>query len=80
MFNKTPDASRLGSALVGSERLGLGMVLIGMALLGWAAVRYRQLLRQIERRDFRPRPNSILILTALVLIAGLSSVLWLFAG
>lgn len=78
--NRTPEARRLGSRLVASEQLGIGMVLIGIALLAWAAIHYSLVLRQINRQSFRARPRSILILTTLVMISGLSSVLWLMLG
>jgi putative membrane protein len=61
-----------------AAQLGIGMVAIGMALLAWAAVRYVLILHHIEQQDFRPRPGSILILTALVLVFALGGVVWLF--
>ena len=78
--NLSPQTTRFGSELIGSEKLGIGMVALGMVLLVWAAVRYVQVLHQIERQDFRPSPRTILMLTGLVFFTGLSSVIWLVAG
>ena len=75
-----PSSERFGMKLVSSEQLGIGMVVLGMTLLAWAAVHYDKVLRRIEAQDFRARPRPIYILTALVLIFGLSSVVWLFLG
>jgi putative membrane protein len=69
---------RFGSAMVGSERLGIAMVLLGMALLVWASIYYSRVFQQIEAQDFRPIRRSIFVLTWLVLIAGLGTVVWLF--
>ena len=76
----TPSSQRLGGKLVSSEELGIGMVFLGLALLVWAALHYDMVLRRIEEQDFRARPRPIYILTALVLISGISSVVWLFLG
>ena len=76
----TPNGPRLGGKLVSSEELGIGMVFLGLALLVWAAIHYDMVLRRIEEQDFRARPRPIYILTALVLISGISSVVWLFLG
>lgn len=78
--NRTPESSRPAGKLIGSEQIGIGMVAIGMALLVWAAVHYYLVLRQIERQDFRPRPRSIFLLTALILASGISGLTWLFLG
>jgi putative membrane protein len=78
--NAGPSNPPLASRLVSSERLGVGMVVLGMALLVWATVHYWILLRQIERGDFRPRPGAVMVLTVLVLVCGLTGVVWLFLG
>jgi putative membrane protein len=78
--NSGPSNLPLGSRLVSSERLGVGMVALGMALLAWAAVHYRIMLGQIERGNFRPRPGTVMVLTVLMLVAGLTGVVWLFLG
>jgi putative membrane protein len=80
LFLEQSNSARGARTLVGSERLGIGMVALGIVLLAWAAVHYALILHQIERQNFRPRPGSILILTALVLVFGLGSVVWLFIG
>ncbi len=64
--NAGPSNLPLGSRLISSERLGIGMVAIGMLLLLWAAVHYRLMLRQIERGNFRPQPGTVMALTALM--------------
>jgi putative membrane protein len=64
--------------LVHSGQVGLGMVVIGMGLLGWAAMRYVQIFRQIERREFAPHPVHILVLTALVMLSALLGIFWMF--
>jgi putative membrane protein len=82
LIQSSPASERPRPAiqLVGSERLGIGMVALGLALLIWAAVHYNQILHQLERQDFHARPGSIFILTALVLIAGSGGIFWLFPG
>jgi putative membrane protein len=72
-----PIRHRFSSALVGTEQLGIAMVLLGMALLAWASIYYNHVFRQIEARDFRPIRRGIFVLTFLVLVAGLSGVVWL---
>jgi uncharacterized membrane protein YidH (DUF202 family) len=52
-------------------------VFLGMALLVWAAVYYNRVFHQIEEMNFRPARSSNLVMTALVLIAGLSGLVWL---
>jgi putative membrane protein len=66
--------------LVHSGQVGTGMVVIGMGLLGWAAMRYVQIFRQIERQVFAPRPVHMLILTALVMAGALLGLVWMFMG
>ncbi len=66
--------------LVHSGQVGVGMVVIGMGLLGWAAMRYVQIFRQIERRHFAPHPGHILLLTALVMVGALTGLVWMFVG
>jgi putative membrane protein len=78
--NAAPSTRPLGSRMVSSERLGIGMVALGMILLVWAAVHYLIMFRQIERRNFRPRATAVMTLTGLVLLAGLTGVVWLFIG
>ena len=76
----TPASEHLGGRLVSSAQLGIGMVFLGLALLVWAAVHYDMVLRRIEEQDFHARPRPIYILTALVLIFGITGVVWLFLG
>ena len=71
---------RLGSRFISSEQLGIGMVFLGMALLVWAALHYEVVMRRIEAQNYRARPLSIIILSALVLLFGISSVVSLFVG
>ncbi len=78
--NAGPSNLPLGSRLVSSERLGIGMVALGMVLLVWAAVHYRLMMRQIERGNFRAQPGAIMTLTALMLLTGLTGFVWLFIG
>ncbi len=78
--NPTRNTEHPVSRLASSGQFGIGMVALGMVLLAWAAVHYYLILRQIERQNFSPRPGSILILTALVLLCGLGGVVWLFVA
>ena len=80
MFLEQSRSAPSAHPLASAAQLGIGMVAIGMALLAWAAVRYvlMLILHHIEQQDFRPRPGSILILTALVLVFALGVVVWLF--
>jgi len=66
-----------GHTLVRTENLGIGMLVIGAVLLLWAALRYAQIRRQIEARDFRPHTRSIWIITGMVLVAALGGAGWL---
>jgi len=38
------------------------------------------MLRQIERGNSRPQPVTVMVLTVLILVAGLTGVVWLFLG
>jgi len=70
-----------GSALpdlVHSGQVGIGMVVIGIGLLGWAAGRYAQVSRQIERQEFQPQPRNILILTAIVMGSAVGGLVWIY--
>ncbi len=51
-----------------------------MGLLVWAAARYFQVFRQIERQEYRPQTRDVLILMAMVLAGALVGVVWLFLG
>ena len=74
---EAPTRHRFSSALIGTGQLGIAMVFLGMALLVWAAVYYNRVFHQIEAMNFRPARTSNLVMTALVLIAGLSGLVWL---
>jgi putative membrane protein len=78
--NAGPSNPPLASRLISSERLGIGMVALGMALLAWAAVHYRIMMRQIECGNFSPQSGTVMALTVLILVAGLTGVVWLFLG
>jgi putative membrane protein len=67
------------STLVGTQEFGIAMIVLGMVLLAWATIYYSQVYAQIEAQEFRPIRRGIFVLTLLVLIAGLVSVVWLFA-
>jgi putative membrane protein len=64
--------------LVHSGQVGIGMVVIGMGLLGWAAGRYAQVYRQIERQEFVPQPGNIFILTGLVMVSAVVGLVWIY--
>lgn len=74
----SPGAQDFVADMVHSEQVGIGMVVIGMGLLGWAAGRYSQVFRQIERQEFFPQPRNILILTGLVMVSAVLGLVWLF--
>jgi putative membrane protein len=77
---EAPSQRRLSSALIGSEQVGIAMVFLGMALLIWASIYYNQVFQQIETMNFRPIRRNIFVMTVLVLIVGLSGVVWLLFG
>ncbi|WP_373544228.1 YidH family protein [Chamaesiphon sp.] len=62
-----------------SENLGIGLVVVGIVTIAIAAWRYSQVLRQIERGNYRPSPMLIWVVAVVVMILGSLSiplVLW----
>jgi putative membrane protein len=62
-----------------SQTLGIGLVGMGILLIALAIWRYNQVLWQIERGDYQPRPWFIWLTGAIVILLGLLSiplVLW----
>jgi putative membrane protein len=75
--NKTP-ASSSRWALADVAHVGISMVVLGLVLLLYAAFRYEQVGREIERQTYHPHRRAILVITiAIILLAG-GSLLFLF--
>jgi len=64
--------------LFGVEQVGFSVVIVGALLIVWAAVRYQQVSRQIDRGEYRSNPRMVWIVTAAVLVFGVASLFWLF--
>ncbi|MDB5350199.1 MAG: putative rane protein [Planctomycetota bacterium] len=62
---------------------GVLILLAGIAICGWAARRYRDNRKAIDRDRFEPADTSVLVITALVVIGGLliaAMVVWRTLG
>jgi len=57
--------------------IGLGMVLLAMLLLGWSQYRFKVVTRQIEETNYTPPALVFTAITAMVLLLGAASALWL---
>lgn len=72
------DVGQTGPMLRSSENAGAGMVVIGLVLIAWSLYRYWHVNQDIERAQFRPLHRAVIMLTALLVIAGVSTTIWLF--
>jgi putative membrane protein len=64
--------------LIGVSRVGFGMVIFGLGLLVWAALHASHVSRAIDDGTYRPSPLSAWIITAVVLLGGGLSLIWIF--
>lgn len=71
-------ADQTGPLLRSAENSGAGMVIIGLALIVWSLYRYWHVNQDIERAQFRPLHRAVIMLTALLLLAGGFTAAWLF--
>ena len=71
-------ADATGPMLRSSEHAGAGMVVIGLTLILWSLYRYWHVNQDIENARFRPLHRAVVMLTALLLIAGGMTSAWLF--
>lgn len=71
-------ADQAGPALRSSEHAGAGMVVIGLALIVWSLYRYWHVNQDIEQARFRPLHRAVVMLTALLILAGGFTSAWLF--
>ncbi len=69
-----------GSAVAGTELLGLLLVVAGVSLVLFAAWHYNQVFWQIERGQYRPNRWVIWVTTGLVVILGLCSLPLMVSG
>lgn len=61
-----------------SEHAGAGMVVIGLVLIVWSLYRYWRVYQDIQRARFRPLHRAVVTLTALLILAGGTTTVWLF--
>lgn len=71
-------ADQTGPILRSSEHAGGGMVIIGLVLIMWSLYRYWHVNQDIERAQFRPLGVAIVMLTVLLILAGVTTTIWLF--
>lgn len=64
--------------LIGVSRVGFGMVIFGLGLLVWAALHASHVSRAIDDGTYRPSLLSAWIITAVVLLGGGLSLIWIF--
>ena len=64
--------------LIGVSRVGFGMVIFGLGLLVWAALHATHVSRAIDEGTYRPSLLSAWIITAVVLLGGGLSLIWIF--
>lgn len=67
-----------GPMMRSSEYAGAGMVIIGLMVVVWSMYRYWHVNQDIEKARFRPLHRAVVMLTALLLIAGGFTSVWLF--
>lgn len=71
-------ADNSGPMMRSSEYAGAGMVIIGLIVIVWSLYRYWHVKQDIERAVFRPLHRALVMLTALLLLAGGFTSAWLF--
>ena len=74
----TLDPTSGGAAMRHSEYAGAGMVAVGLLLLAWSIYRYWHVNQDIEQARFRPLHRAVVMLTALLILAGGFTSAWLF--
>jgi len=67
-----------GPMMRSSEYAGAGMVIIGLMVMLWSLYRYWHVKQDIERAVFRPLHRAVVMLTAMLLLAGGFTSAWLF--
>lgn len=65
------------ASLLDTERIGSGLVFLGVAVMLWAAAHFVHVRRAIESGAYRPSNRSIWVLTACVVLLGVSALSWL---
>ena len=75
------ELERRRNALLGTlEEVGFGVLLYGLVVMALAHLRYRAVMRSIDRLSFKPPHRIADVLSASVLVAALLGVLWLLPG
>ena len=67
-----------GPLLRSSEHAGAGMVVVGLVVLGWSLYRYWHVNQDIRKAQFRPLHRAVIAVTALLILLGGVTTLWLF--
>jgi putative membrane protein len=67
-----------GPLMRSSEYAGGGMVVAGLILLAWSLYRYWHVNQDIVHARFRPLHKMVIALTAVLLVGGGATVMWLF--
>ena len=67
-------------ALHETKGVGLGMVVLGFALIGWALFRFHRTSRDIELRRYHTDWRAVWVVSALFLVAGAVTTVWLFVS
>ena len=67
-----------GPLLRSSEHAGAGMVVVGLVLLVWSLYRYWHVDQDIRKAQFRPLHRAVIAVTALLILLGGLTTVWLF--
>lgn len=67
-----------GPLLRSSEHAGAGMVVVGLVLLAWSLYRYWHVNQDIRKAQFRPLHRAVIAVTALLVLLGGVTTIWLF--
>lgn len=67
-----------GPLLRSSEHAGAGMVVVGLVLLAWSLYRYWHVNQDIRKAQFRPLHRAVIAVTALLILLGGVTTIWLF--
>jgi putative membrane protein len=76
--NRVPERALSRWDMVSVSRAGFGMVIFGLLLMIWAGVHYSRVSRGIDHGNYQPSHMSTWIITAVVLLGGGISLIWLF--
>lgn len=71
-------ADPTGPLLRSSEHAGAGMVVVGLVLLAWSLYRYWHVNQDIRKAQFRPLHRAVIVVTALLILLGGFTTVWLF--